>query len=125
MSWSLEPSTKGTLRVTNTGRIVERDLLPQIQEIVTAIQRDRLSGLLVDNREAVLDIPVATLSSLPEVFEAEGLPRSLKIAIVMPSDPRSVEKVRFFDDLATNHGYHVKLFAESHRATQWLVRLSF
>jgi len=59
---------------------------------------------------------------LPDLFEAMGLPRQTKIAIVLPADPENMHKYTFFDDVATNRGYQVKLHWDTTNALLWIAR---
>ena len=121
MSWKIEhrPS-QDIVTITAEGAISAEDVFAQVDESVALVKATFALGSLVDYSNAVLGMPVADISRLPDMFTAQGLPRRTKIAVVLPADPENMHKYTFFDDVASNNGYRVKLFWEPTRAMAWL-----
>lgn len=121
MSWELEYREAGNLvRVVASGSISTEDALAQVAAGVKLIREHRSTGALVDYSKAVLEMPIVDIYKLPDLFDALALPRSTRIAIVLPPDPKNMHKYTFFDDTANNRGYIVKLHWEPSQAMAWL-----
>ena len=121
MSWELEYREVGNLvRVVASGSISTEDALAQVAAGVKLIREHQSGGALVDYSKAVLEMPIVDIYKLPDLFDALALPRSTRIAIVLPPDPKNMHKYTFFDDTANNRGYMVKLHWEPSQAMAWL-----
>jgi hypothetical protein len=57
---------------------------------------------------------------VPDWFEVRELPRTTRIAVVLPPDTANMFKYIFFDNISTDRGYQVRLFWEPTRAVDWL-----
>ena len=121
MSWKIEHhDTERFIRVTAAGGISTPDAFAQVAEGVELVLRHQLTGALVDYSAVNLEMPIADISRIPDMFEAHGLPRMAKIAVVLPPDPATMGKYTYFDDVATSRGYRVGLFWEPTQALAWL-----
>lgn len=121
MSLKIEPlQADGYLYVVGEGTVATLDVANQVDEGIGLIISLGLPGAMVDFSNAVLEMPLVDIYKLPDWFEARSLPRETRIAVVLPPDPVNMHKYTFFDDVATNRGYHVRLFWESTRARDWL-----
>lgn len=121
MGWKIEHlETEDIVRVTATGSITAEDAWAQVEEGIELILRRQAVGALIDYSGAILEMELVEIFKLPELFEIHALPRKTKIAVTLPSDPANMHKYTFFDDVATNRGYIVKLFWEPREAQAWL-----
>lgn len=121
MGWKIEHfETEDLIRVTAGGSITAEDAWAQVEEGVDLILRRQAVGALIDYSGAILEMELSEIFKLPELFEIHALPRKTKMAITLPSDPKNMHKYTFFDDVATNRGYIVKLFWEPDEAMKWL-----
>jgi hypothetical protein len=124
MSWTIEPSNAAPVarivRIEASGSVSTEEALAQAVESITLIKQQEAVGALVDYSKAILEMPLDEIDKLPDLFDTMGLPRGTKIAIVLPADPVNMHKYTFFDDVATNRGYQVKLYWEPSQAMAWL-----
>lgn len=124
MSWTIERANAAPvapiLRVQAEGSISTEEVLAQVMEGLEIIKQQQMVGALVDYSKAILEMPIDEIFKLPDLFDAHELPRGTRIAIVLPADPKNMHKYTFFDDVATNRGYLVRLFWEPTQAMAWL-----
>jgi len=121
MSWELEYSdAENIVRGIVSGNITTGEVLEQAMAGVRLIKERQAGGALVDYSKAVLEMPVFEIFKLPDLLDSLALPRRTKIAIVLPPDPVNMHKFTFFDDVANNRGYKVKLHWEPSQAMAWL-----
>ena len=121
MGWKVDPlDAEGFLYVSADGAIGTDDVRGQVDQGITFILEHRLPGAMVDYSKVVLEMPIVDIYQLPDWFEARSLPRETRIAVVLPADPANMHKYTFFDDVANNRGYQVRLFWEVTRARDWL-----
>jgi hypothetical protein len=125
MAWQIERGEpENILRLTAEGPITTESVLLQAKEGIEIIVQEGISGAMVDYSNVLLEMPVADIFQLPDLFDALLLPRTTKIAIVLPADPVNMHKYTFFDDVANNRGYQVKLYWEPSEALKWLAKPS-
>ena len=121
MSWELEYREADNLVLaTASGSVSTEDAQAQIAAGVKLIRERQAGGALVDYSKVVLEMPIADIYKLPDLFDALALPRSTRIAILLPPDPINMHKYTFFDDTANNRGYIVRLHWERSQAMAWL-----
>lgn len=121
MGWRTEAVADGSyLHLIAEGPISTEEVLAQVHHGVALILEQQLLGAMVDYSAAILEMPVVDIYKMPDWFEAVALPRGTRIAVVLPADPVNMHKYTFFDDVATNRGYRVRLFWEPSRAVDWL-----
>lgn len=122
MSWEIEHlEADGIVRVKARGDIHTEDAWVQAEHVSGLLQAHKLKGVLADYTAANLEMPVTDIYKLPELLDTLEFPRTARIAIVLPVDPEHVLKYTFFDDVATNRGYTVRLFEKPAEATAWLI----
>ena len=121
MGWKVEPlDAEGFLSVAADGSITTEDVQLQVEQGIAYIVSRALPGAMIDYSAALLEMPVGEIYKMPDWFEARGLPRTTRIAVVLPPDPVNMHKFTFFDDVANNRGFQVRLFWETSRARDWL-----
>lgn len=121
MAWTTTRDESGRLLlVTGEGRVSAEEAFAQVAEGIEIILREDIKGAMIDYSAVILEMPITDIYKMPELFEAQGLPRKTRIAVVLPGDPANMHKYTFFDDVATNRGYIVKLFWETSAALAWL-----
>ena len=122
MGWRIEHQAfENLVRVTADGAVTTEDVLAQVMQGIVLIKRHEATGALVDYSGAILEMPIDEIGKLPDLFESQQLPLNTRIAVALPADPVNMHKYTFFDDVATNRGYLVKLFWEPSRAMQWVL----
>lgn len=124
MAWKIEHSSAAPIariiRIEASGSLSTDDVVAQAIESIELVKQQQAVGSLVDYSKVTLEMPIIEIYKLPDLFDAHELPRSTRIAIVLPADPKNMHKYTFFDDVANNRGYLVRLYWEPSQAMAWL-----
>ncbi len=121
MTWKMAHSAaENLLLVESNGVTTTDDVLAQISEGIHWIKEHEIPGALVDYSDAVLELSFSDLFKLPDLFTLGEVPRNTKMALLVPTDEMHIDKYTFFDDVANNRGYMVKLFTQREAAMAWL-----
>jgi CheY-like chemotaxis protein len=122
-TWPAEYLADQHLVVTTlAGTVSDADARNQSEEVIRLLKAHQASLVLVDCREAVSEISYAVLYWLPRFYEQLGVPRSTRIAVVLPAVPYRVESFQFYALACRNAGYDVRLFASRQAAEDWLLQ---
>jgi DNA-binding NarL/FixJ family response regulator len=122
-SWSTEYLSEKKLVVASlTGTVTNADAKSQSEQAMRLLMDHEASLVLVDCREAVSEISYAVLYWLPRFYAQFGVPRSTRIAVVLPAVPYRVESFQFYALACTNAGYDVRLFESRQAAEEWLLQ---
>jgi len=122
VAWKIKPpEVDRYLHLIADGPITTQDVAAQVDQGIALVLSHGLPGAMIDYANAVLEMPIVDIYKLPDWFEARALPRGTRIAVVLPGDPANIHKYTFFDDVATNRGYQVRLFWEISSAQDWLL----
>jgi len=124
MSYDLKIEKKDDfLWVTATGR--ERTL-----EIILAMERDILQAC-VENKVTLVLLDIRPLEGLREMMEAYDIPDkyfpkmkdpSVITRIVIVDRKESKRNNNFFENVAVNRGFNLRIFSDSDKAVEWLKR---
>lgn len=121
MPWSLASTEDGRLlTATYQGGFEAPELRAATLKIVdTLIARGTLR-LLLDCYDAHFNVPTADVYQLPELYNARGLSRQVRAAVVLPKDGYHQELFTFYEDVCRNRGYFAKLFPDKDSGLAWL-----
>ncbi len=121
MPWTLETKDGGQLlEVVYDGTFDALQLRDATLEIVDALLAKGIQRLLLDCHQAHFNVPTVAVYQLPELYDAKGLSRQVRAAVVRPHDGYHVEIFEFYEDVCRNRGYFVMLFDDAESARQWL-----
>lgn len=110
---------------TFAGRLDKESAREYAKEIAKVSADNDCARFLNDLREAELGFSTVEIHDLPkmlnELTEGAGLDRSWRRAVVGPKgkDQRDYD---FFETVAANQGYTVKVFADLDKAMDWLLK---
>ena len=76
--------------------------------------------LLSDDRHLLLQLLTVELFDLPGILEHLGLDKTDRITVVYCEDSPMRSDFEFFENVAVNRGYAVKLFTDADEARRWL-----
>jgi hypothetical protein len=76
--------------------------------------------LLVDSREVQPRLSTMEIYKLPAVLKPLGLTGHVKVALVYSPGTLSARDFEFFETVAVNQGYNVRLFTTVEDAKHWL-----
>ncbi len=125
MPWKVEylPEREMVLAVA-TGVFYEGDANGLVAEVVRLLRLHHANLVLVDHTEALTEVRLATLYSLPDYATELQAPWNLHVAVVTPRTRYRIETYEFFELVSRNAGYDVKLFGSKEAAEHWLFRAS-
>jgi len=107
-----------------TGAVTDADAKSQSEQAMRLLKDHQASLVLIDCREAVSEISYAVLYWLPRFYAQLGVPRSTRIAVVLPAVPYRVESFQYYALACRNAGYEVRLFESRQAAEAWLLQKS-
>ena|SRR5215469_10024233 len=121
MPWKMETKDGGLLlEVTYEGTFEAAELRDSTIAIVDALIDKGIQRLVLDCRQAHFNTPTVAVYQLPELYDAKGLSRQVRAAVVKPHDGYHLEIFEFYEDVCRNRGYFVMLFDDAESARQWL-----
>jgi hypothetical protein len=121
MRWTIESKDDDQLlEVAYQGAFGAEDLRAATVEIVDVLLKKGMLRLLLDCHDAHFNVPTVAVYQLPELYDAKGLSRQVRAAVVRPQDGYHVEIFEFYEDVCRNRGYFVMLFDDADTARQWL-----
>jgi len=100
-----------------SGKLDKKAIKEYAEKIETTISKHDCNIFLHDMREADLDFSTFEIYNLPWISDESGFKLLWKGAIVAS---RQVTDYKFFETLANNRGYQVKVFGDPDRAMHWL-----
>lgn len=120
--WRVEHWPPGGAIVRTTARgLFDRVLVTQkASETLAGGRALRGQRFLIDDREAQSALDTLQIYELPRTLEQLGLSRSALVAVVYSASSPSASDFRFFETVANNQGFHVKLFTAIEPALEWL-----
>jgi hypothetical protein len=89
------------------------------EAIATAAQHGA-TKYFVDNRGMVPDVATIDIYNLPKALGELGLQRTDKVALVYSQSSPKKEDFEFFETVAANNGFSIRLFTAVEAAIEWL-----
>src|SRR5690242_12318202 len=121
MPWTMEfTDDERILRVTYQGDLREDELRGGTHQIIAAMVQHKCQRALLDCLEARMEVPALNVYQLPDVYDASGIGRQVRAAVVLPRDGYKRELYEFYEDVCRNRGYFVKLFETMEEAWTWI-----
>lgn len=75
-----------------------------------------------DLTDAVLQLSLVDIYSLPTEYETIGGARPIRVALIPPRSAEGEQVAEFYKTVGLNRGWIVETFAENQRAFEWLNR---
>jgi hypothetical protein len=121
MTWGAKyERDKATVVVNGAGRLCVDDMRGIAKGATHLLQENKASRVLLDCSDAVLDVRVVDVYYLPECYSEVGVPRSAKIALILPKTRQPSGMFEFYETVCRNKGYTCRLFDTHDSAEQWL-----
>jgi hypothetical protein len=111
---------KRAVVIVSTGTVTLDELGCQSPLAVYLLKQHSATRMLVDYRDAQVQVSTLDVYALPERYEALGLSRSVRIAVVLPRGLDDTELFEFYTDVTHNRGYMTRLFESVEDAQRWL-----
>jgi len=110
---------EGIIRLQLHGEIDAQMLSMATSKLVEEISRWNCNRLLMDHREAKLDISVSEIFDRPMIASKLGVPLSSRIAIIYSTRESDY---RFVETAGRNRGFNIKVFTDIDEGIKWLKR---
>lgn len=106
--------------IVSTGMVTLDELGCQSPLAVELLKQHSSSRMLVDYRDAQVNVSTLDVYALPERYEALGLSRNVRIAVILPRGLDDTELFEFYTDVTHNRGFMTRLFESVEAAQRWL-----
>lgn len=113
-------SDTATVVVNGSGRLALHDMTGIAEGITRLLEENKARRVLLDCSDADLDVKVVDVFYLPECYSKVGVPRSARIALVLPKTRQPSGMFEFYETVCRNKGYICRLFDSQQSAEQWL-----
>lgn len=109
-----------TVAIVATGAITADELGCQSPRTLELLRQHDARRMLVDYRDAQLDVSTMDVYGLPDRYDTLGLSRKVRIAVVLPRGLENTELFDFYEDVTHNRGFMTRLFRSPEEAQRWL-----
>lgn len=121
MPWTLElVDDDKVLKLTYSGVLSPEGSAGMTDKTLARVKETGVMRVLLDCSHAQMEIPVTDIYKLPDRYAASGVPRNIRVAVVLPKDKYKLELFEFYEDVCRNRGYFVRLFDDDTQAWDWL-----
>jgi hypothetical protein len=111
---------KQTVAIVATGAITADELGCQSPRTIELLHQHDALRMLVDYRDAQIEVSTMDVYALPDRYDTLGLSRKVRIAVVLPRDLENSELFDFYEDVTHNRGFMTRLFRSPDEAQRWL-----
>lgn len=102
------------------GEVSAEELRTLPWEVAAAARQFGCSCILADAREFTTVLGTMEIHGRPALYAELGVPRSLKIAVIVPEKGIARDNYGFYETVCHNSGYHVMGFEDLASAKAWL-----
>ena len=106
--------------IVSTGTVTLDELGCQSPVAVELLKQHSASRMLVDYLDAQVNVSTLDVYALPDRYEALGLSRNVRIAVVIPRGLDDAKLFEFYTDVTHNRGFNTRLFKSTEEAQRWL-----
>ena len=91
----------------------------------TSLSREMKTNLiLIDDSQVDETIETLDIYELPKFYEELNISRKIKVAVILPDNPKAREDVMFFETVCRNRGWNIFTFSTRKEAIEWLTTAS-
>lgn len=121
MPWTLELTEQDqVLLLTYRGLLAPAESAGMTDQVLARVLETGVMRVMLDCSAAQMATPATDIYKLPDRYEAAGVPRSIRVAVIVPHDNYKRELFEFYEDVCRNRGYFVRLFEDSAAGWDWL-----
>ena len=120
MNWEITYRPEEKILSVKTGGVLEKEsVLKMIVEASGFLTEHQCHRCLVDHTGIEsTQIGITDIYGMPKVYDAVGLPRDLKLAMVVPQ--KYFDLFKFLETVDYNFGYTISVFMDTGPAVRWL-----
>ena len=121
MPWEVRHnSSLRAVEVVLIGAVTGEGLIECTSQAIALLKDTGLRRVLLDTSEQQQTGSMVELLDLPSQYEAGGVDRRVRVAMVMPTSGDLQELARFYETVCVNRGWTVHNFETREAATEWL-----
>ena len=111
------------VEVEFSGDVTAHDLQEATSTLIALEKEEGVNRFLIDPTKMVFAASMTDVYNLPEKqYVEEQADRSGRVAVILPTSPEEREAVQFYETACRNRGWHVKAFADTPEAVEWLTQ---
>lgn len=123
MTWKIQVNAElGLIETIYSGQLTKQEALEATAETLAqaAATGDGPYLFLSDFLDAESVQSTLDLHSTPSEWEATGVSRASKLALIVPKGGKGWEDARFYETTCRNRGWQVAVFSQRQEAMDWL-----
>jgi hypothetical protein len=123
MPWEHKFNTaQKILEVYYFGDVTAHELQESTSRGIELQQEQGWLKFLVDASEMTFAASLSDLYDIPnKQYQEEGADSLGRVAIILPTTPKELDAVKFYQIVCRNGGWHVNTFAKRQQAVDWLL----
>ena len=110
----------GIVETTLSGKVTPIELKEETIQAAALAQENNSTRFLSDFRKATVVFSLFDVFELPSLQEAQGLTRSIRVAVLPPEGERGKEVATFYETICVNRGWMSGVFEDRQEAMKWL-----
>jgi hypothetical protein len=111
---------EGVVHITVHGTMNLQNITAMSSDALTGAASRGMSKFLLNAKSMVPEISALGICQLPLILHSHGLDRTNRVAIVYSPAARGGRDFEFFETVAVNRAFSVRVFPESKQAEEWL-----
>ncbi|HUL94870.1 MAG TPA: hypothetical protein VLT89_02605 [Usitatibacter sp.] len=108
------------VEITYRGLIPAEQLRRVLEEFVALQSAAGVLRVLLDSREHEVASSRGEIVNFPQAYEALGLDRRTRIAVIPPASPDGRKAATFYETACRNRGWNVRVHPDRDSAIAWL-----
>src|SRR5579885_2353309 len=117
MPWTMQHMAGSqVLMMGYQGKITTEELQEANRQAMGQLGERNIDKVLVDCSTAHADMPILDVYRLPDLYVAEDMPRTIRVAMVLPKDGYKREIYGLYEDACRKRGFQVKIFDDGDAA---------
>lgn len=119
--WQTGVEPKGRFIVAHTSGVMQvEDLLRLVESLIAEARRHGLVKVLMDCRRMELGMSKSDIYACTSLCERKDVRRDMRTAVVVSPGTTRMDYYQFYETVAANNGWAVRLFTDLEVASAWL-----
>lgn len=111
----------GFVETILSGIVTSEEATEEIEVAMALAEKNDCSLFLSDLSQANFELSIAEVFDLPKTQSEAGMPRTARIAQLVPQSTLGKELGEFYETISYNRGWTVCVFEEREKALGWLL----
>jgi len=107
--------------VRNIGELTYTDFVKESTEALQLAKEKDAFLFLVDNTQLIAQASIVELFDFPDMYERIGVPKTIKLAVLISKNTIAKNEVRFYENVCYNRGWRVRVFTSYDATILWLL----